>query len=247
MHLNTIFEDFIKSIDSARSLHDLTLALAEATRRMGYDYFALTHHVDWRRLVGGAVRLHNYPPSWVEFFDEGGLAGIDPVQRVSERADFGFHWSAANGQWDERDRYILALAEAHGVGAGYTVPFQMPGELLGSCTFAVRPRRQLPTSNLHLAYAVGRYAFAAARRMAGQPAIYAGPTNRVLTDQQRAVTALVAQGMTNKAGSRVLGISPYTFREHVSDSYVRLGAHNRSSLTLRALLTCSITFSQVIG
>ncbi|TDW61563.1 LuxR family transcriptional regulator [Novosphingobium sp. PhB55] len=246
MHVNSAFDDFVRAADSVKSLDELQLVLEETATRLGYDYFALTHHVDWRRNVSGAIRLHNYPSSWVDFFDENGLGTIDPVQRTSEFAGFGFRWAAAKAGWSERDNYILALAEGHGIRDGYTVPFQMPGEFFGSCTFAVRPGKALPAPNLTLTYLIGRYAFEAARRMAGPPGIVTRPGTRILTDRQHDVTVLVARGMTNKEGGRHLGISPFTFREHVSDIYERLGAHDRVSLTLRAILNCEINFSQLL-
>ena len=52
---------------------ELAGALEEISRELGFSYFALTHHVDIRQAPQPAIRLHNYPSEWVEYFDEQSL------------------------------------------------------------------------------------------------------------------------------------------------------------------------------
>src|SRR6202007_3223827 len=83
---------FIEFVAAANSPADLADILGEATRQMGYDYFALTHHVDLSGAPPSTIRLHNYPDRWVEYFDRNGLAPADPVHRASQRTAIGFTW-----------------------------------------------------------------------------------------------------------------------------------------------------------
>jgi LuxR family quorum-sensing system transcriptional regulator CciR len=220
--------------------------LCETTRHLGCDYYALTHHVDWRRGPPGAIRLHNYPARWVEFFDHTGLGGVDPVQRASEQTGFGFSWNdlARLIPLTANDRHVLALARAHGIGDGFTVPFNLPGEFLGSCSFAPRAGCPMPMRSLILAQLVGAYAFEAARRLLGMPRLLTCPSP-LLTIRQHDCTVLVAGGKSNWEIGRILGISANTVRQHVSESCGRLGVHDRTSLIVRALRSGTISFSEV--
>ena len=83
---------FIEFVAAATSPADLAEILGETTRTMGYDYFALAHHVDLRGAPPSTIRLHNYPDRWVDYFDRNGLASADPIHRASQRTTVGFLW-----------------------------------------------------------------------------------------------------------------------------------------------------------
>lgn len=61
------------------------------------------------------------------------------------------------------------------------------------------------------------------------------PPGHDLTDRERQVLALVAQGMENKEITRQLGLSPGTVRIYVSEILSKLGANNRTQATALAL------------
>ncbi|WP_407695233.1 autoinducer binding domain-containing protein [Sphingobium herbicidovorans] len=50
---------------------------------MGFDYYALAHHVDLRTTGAEPVLLHNCPESWADLYQEEELGPIDPVRRMS--------------------------------------------------------------------------------------------------------------------------------------------------------------------
>jgi DNA-binding NarL/FixJ family response regulator len=60
------------------------------------------------------------------------------------------------------------------------------------------------------------------------------PTLAELTDREREVLALVAQGLTNDEIAAELVVSPATARTHVSRAMVKLGARDRAQLVVFA-------------
>lgn len=62
-----------------------------------------------------------------------------------------------------------------------------------------------------------------------------GDAPRSLTERQRQVLKLIAQGSTDKAVARELGLSPRTVEMHVGRILESLGARNRSDAVRRAL------------
>ena len=63
------------------------------------------------------------------------------------------------------------------------------------------------------------------------------PEMTVLTDREREVVALVAQGLTNDEIAKELVVSPATARTHVSRSMVKLHARDRAQLVVFAYET----------
>ena len=66
----------------------------------------------------------------------------------------------------------------------------------------------------------------------GAPVIIARPAARplALTPRQAQVAQALAQGLTNKAIARALGISPATVKDHVQDILSTLGLTSRSQI-----------------
>ena len=57
---------------------------------------------------------------------------------------------------------------------------------------------------------------------------------RAPTDRQRQVLTLIAQGHSNKAIARTLGVSPATVKTHVANAIASVGAANRAEAAIRA-------------
>src|SRR3546814_4485407 len=57
------------------------------------------------------------------------------------------------------DRRVLALGREQGIGDGFTVPANVPGEALGSCSFANEAGRPMRDEMLPLAQLAGAFAF----------------------------------------------------------------------------------------
>ena len=234
---------FIREVRRLKSEEALADALGAVAHDLGFRYFALTDHVDVRQ-SSAAIRMHNYPPGWAEWFDSHGLGGTDPVHRASNITSVGFPWSDLPEMivLTEADRRILELAQQEGLGEGYTVPAHVPGEAHGSCSFACRPGEYFTEQQQSLLQLVGAFAFEAARRMR---------RNRFfrrqvkLTDRQRECVLWAACGKTDSEIALILGISPETVIEHLRHARERYGVNNRTLLAIHALFDGTIGFLDI--
>lgn len=235
---------FVRDVRRLESEAELADALREITLDLGFHYFALTHHVDVRR-SSAAIRIHNYPAGWAEWFDEQSLGKTDPVHRASNITSVGFAWSKLPEMiaLTAGDRFVLELARRKGIGEGFTVPAHVPGEAHGSCSFACVPGERLAEERLALVQLVGSFAFEAARRM--RRARFAdGPV--VLTERQRECVMWAARGKSDWEIAKILGISPETVIEHLRHARERYGVGKRTLLAIHALFDGTIGFLDVL-
>jgi DNA-binding NarL/FixJ family response regulator len=61
-----------------------------------------------------------------------------------------------------------------------------------------------------------------------------GESTPTLTEREREILALIAQGATNREIAADLFLSPHTIKEHTSTLYRKLGARNRADAVQRA-------------
>lgn len=247
MGLARIAEEFAEAAERAETTDALSSLLDAFAREIGFRYFALTHHVDIPRAPQPAVRLHNYPPGWVDWFDAQGLGPSDPVHRASHLTSVGFSWSRVPRMiaLTDRDRRVLARARREGLGAGFTVPAHVPGESAGSCSFAaaagVAPRRGL----LALAQVAGAVAFERARRICGMREFAQG-RRIMLTERQRDCVFWAARGKSDWEISQILGIAHETVIQHLKQARERYGVGKRTQLAVHALFDGTLTFVDLL-
>ncbi len=237
-------EAFVRDVRQVSSEQELTEALGYITSELGFRYFALAHHVDIRKRQE-AIRLHNYPDGWENWFDDQGLGAIDPVHRASHVTSIGFAWCDMEDmiRVTSDDRRILALARQEGIGEGFTVPAHVPGEAHGSCSFATESGIALPGEQLPLLQLVGAFAFEAARRMARTEL---GLQPQRLTERQRECVVWAARGKSEWEISRILGVSHETVIQHLKQARERYGVGKRTPLAVHALFDGTIAFLDVL-
>lgn len=238
---------YVTQLSKLESQADLTGTLEQISKEMRFGFFALTHHTDIRRAPQPAIRLDNYPPEWVAYFDEQGLGPCDPVHRACHVTSVGFAWSQLPRMipLTARDREVLALAGGSGLGDGFTIPAHVPGEANGSCSFAVPAGCAMPAQYLPLAQVVGAFAFEAARKLWRVRSVTAVP--RPLTDRQRDCVLWAARGKSDWEIACILGISDQTVSQHLKQARERYGVSNRTMLAVGALFDGSISFTDVLA
>jgi LuxR family quorum-sensing system transcriptional regulator CciR len=212
---------------------------------MGFSYFALAQHIP--NVKDEGFRLHSYPEQWERLYDKHDLTVSDPVHRASQRTSIGFVWTdlAKLIAMTAADRQMLSRARLRGLGDGFTVPAHVPGEINGSCTFAIETGRPMPDRVLPVAQLVGAFAFEAARRIWQQRAAPV-PLSISLTERQRECVFWMAKGKSDWAISKILDIGSYTVSQHLHQARERMGVDNRTSLAVWALYSGIISFNDVL-
>jgi LuxR family transcriptional regulator, quorum-sensing system regulator CciR len=235
---------FVRDVRKLETEDELRDALSEVARDLGFTYFALTHHIDVRA-SSAAMRIHNYPAGWAEWFDEQSLGTTDPVHRASNITSVGFAWSnlAEMIALTEEDRSVLERARGHGIGDGFTIPAHVPGEAHGSCSFACARGDLFSEEHLPLLQLVGAFAFEAARRMR-RKRFAPGPVR--LTDRQRECVVWAARGKSDWEIAQILGISHDTVIEHLRHARERYGVGKRTLVAVHALFDGTIGFLDVL-
>jgi len=242
-----IAESFVENAKVAKTTDALSASLLQSCEEMGLRYFALTHHINFGREGGPAVRLHNYPPGWEAWFDEKGLGRSDPIHRACHIASFGFPWAAVPDmiKLTPDDRCVLDQAYLNGIGEGFTIPASVPGEILGSCSFAVDAGQPFPEDFHYVCQLVGGFAFEAARRLCGVRDLVTDQL-AILTDRQRDCVLWAARGKTDWEISVILGVSHETVIQHLKHARERYGVQKRAMLAVRALFDGLISFSDIL-
>lgn len=237
------FGERAAAIAHCRELEGL---LADATKELGFDYFAVLHHASLARPARRLIKIHNYPPAWEDQLAESPeLAGIDPVHRACARTHVGFRWGDL--PWLVRlgpaeSRY-LDRARAHDIADGFTIPINVPGESAGSCTFAVGHSRALPDRRLYCAEQVGLHAFHAARRLHGFPVTGRPPK---LSRREMQCVRLIAAGKTDWEIAAILGISVETAHQYVKRARAAYDVVSRTQLVACGLRDALVSYDEAI-
>jgi LuxR family quorum-sensing system transcriptional regulator CciR len=243
----SLVQDFVAAAAKLTSMTELRSLLNAATRELGFDYYAIVHHVCFGRPAKDNVRLSNYPIEWLALMREEGRPA-DPVLKAAERTSSGFKWAELETlvTLSEAQREHLRLAARFGIIQGYTVPNHIPGESFASSNFAVRGDRSFPDASISAAQALGSFAFEAARRLIKQRPgeIYLQPAP--LSERQRECLLFVARGKSDSVIAELLAIRPKTVNEHIEAAKRRYSVATRSQLLVRALFRSEICFSEVI-
>ena len=130
----------------------------------------------------------------------------------------------------ELDEYVFEALRAG--ASGFVVKDTEPADL-------VRGVRSVVGGDALLSPGVTRRVIAefAARGRSGQPGaapLFGAKRLEVLTEREREVMALVAEGLSNEEIAGRLFLSPLTAKTHVSRAMVKLGARDRAQLVVFA-------------
>jgi LuxR family transcriptional regulator, quorum-sensing system regulator CciR len=246
-------------IDKSRKVarpEDLQVLVQDISWEMGFDHYALLHHVDLRpygpkdgRVVTSEfIALSNYPQYWVDQYVSEEVVNFDPVLLASQRTNVGFGWHQLPElvHLTDMHRQIIESTRKAGLTDGFTVPANVPGELNGSCNFAVACGRTAPRTNYPMAQLAGSFAFQAARTLVERNRGVGTTLPVQLTQRQLECIVLVARGKTDWEIGKILGITEETVKRHIADSRARYDVPKRTQVVLRALYDGLVPLSELL-
>lgn len=241
MGLYEVALQFEKQASECLNDDQLRSLLDDVSRELGFQHFAIVHSVSFRRSGPELISLDNYPESWAEEFVGKQLYLDDPILQASQRTGKGFRWTdvATLLRLGARHAKVLERSARYGMGLGFTVPANIPGEPCGSCSFAVRSGRDLPERNLRCAELIAIDAFDAGRRLRGYPHVGVVPH---LSPRQRQVIRLLAAGKTAGEIATILGIGHQTARRYMKLAREPYDVIDKTLLVVRALRDGQISF-----
>lgn len=242
------FDKFIYRMRDARDLSVLDDVMREVTSVLGFDQFALGHHVDLVRPPGDAIRLTNYDPSWINESLEQQFFADDPVHAVSAKLVRPFLWRemADHLALTDHHQLILGRAQSFRLYDGITVPVHLPGEYEGSCSFATDDFSKVHPMALALSHTAATFAFEGARRLMRQLDGKKAEPVPQFTNKEREIMILVGRGKTDAEIGMVLGISKNTAHQHVETGRRAYGNAQRTLMVIRAVFDGVINFADIL-
>ncbi len=242
----TFLTDAIRALQRVRVPARLTNLMEASTLELGFRHFAIIEHGDLRPGPPDMVCFQNYPSLWAEHFIAGQLYLHDPVLRACLTTGIGFEWSEVPRmiRLTGFQRKILAGARREGLGAGYSVPYNVPGERRGSCSFGLRYGRDMPRANLLATSLIGGFAFHAARRLL-QPGRASDPVE--LTPRQIDCLVLAGHGKSDSVIGQLLGLTKNTVTNYLTAARRRFGVATRQQLLIAALFEGVIGFPDIVA
>lgn len=247
MELIRNIEKYIDSIRSAREPDRLSEVMCEVTNALGFNQFALGHHVDLVRPPGNAIRLTNYDPIWITESLERRFFADDPVHATSAKLVRPFAWSEISDHIKMTDlhRMILDRAGRFGLRAGVTIPVRLAGEYEGSCSFATDDYAKLHPLALPFGQLAATFAFEGARRLMRLRDGKIGEPVPDFTMKQREMLILVGRGKTDGEIAQLMGIARSTAHEHVEAGRRAYGNAQRTLMVIRAVYDGVISFADI--
>lgn len=238
---------FLELMRSAPSEDHITAALEEFTCWLGFECFAMGHHVDLARPARNSIRVTNYNPAWIQQVTEQRHFADDPIQAASVGRVTGFRWDSLDrSRMTDRQRLTLEQASRYGLAAGYTVPASLPGAYAGTCSFAGPSFDHVCPLILNLSDMVVQIAFERVRLLMEQRD---GRPPRVvpkLPPREREALILIGRGKTDKDIGEIMGISPRTAHSYVENVRIAYGNIPRPALMVRAMFDNQFAFADAL-
>jgi len=178
---------------------------------------------DQRHLVAGNTAASELLGIGLEDFPWSTLDGFTPP---NEREILEQHWEGFLSDGGADGWYTAQVKEAGEVSFEFSATANvLPGRHL----FIWIPEEEAPAGKAR------REAWCAIPAAAGE--------RQELTDRERVVVGLLAEGLQTKEMAERLYLSPETVKTHVQNAMTKLGAHTRAGAVALALVTAQIPWS----
>ncbi|WP_339863267.1 LuxR family transcriptional regulator [Paremcibacter congregatus] len=236
-------QGFIEKSKRADDLYGLTNLFEQTIKALGCRYFVCASNVDPLNIPYYAICLTNYPVEWALHFSEQQYQKIDPIFMTSQARITPFTWSDESwrASLNFEQTKILNEASEIGLGEGFTVPIHTAEGFPASCSVVFEPGSVDPRA-LNCIHLMACFFYEAAMKLKVTTPLQKKP---ILTPRQRECLEFVAQGKSDWAISRIIGVSESTVHFHVQQTMKRLKVSTRTQAIVHALFLGEIKFFDV--
>lgn len=236
-------QEFIEAANGADDLVELGAIFEKAISDLGGIHFVCMSNVDPLRPPESAIVLGNYPEAWALHFSEQQYHRIDPIFNTAQSQLTPFEWP--NERWlsylSADQQKILNEASEIGLKCGLSIPIHCSEGFPASCTVVFDSNDYDPMI-IHAIHIMSVYLHAAALSIKLSPTPF---IKRILTTRQCQCLELVAQGKSDWAISKILGISESTVHFHIRAILKRLRVATRTQAIVKALFLGEIRFADI--
>ncbi len=254
MSLLADVQAFVEKANRATDTKELHSLLEGTVRELGFDYFALVHHVNIYQAKSDAVFIFDFPDNWVELINRRGYFIDDPVHIACQKSAVPFTWEDVPQlvSLTPKQREVFDAPKLAGISSSFIVPIHIPGESTASCTFAMRLGRDFPRTSFPAAQYVSCFAFEAARRVSQRIAVKKGRASHnavspKLTRRQLDCVVLAGRGKSDRDIAQILGISNQTVHQHMEDAKRKYDVATRIQLIVCALFDNHVGFADLVN
>lgn len=235
-------QKFIEDCSNVTSLRQLAELFNVLTKKIGCTHFVCMSHVDVLNPPDDAIVLSNYPIEWALYHSEQQYHRIDPVMHTCRSQLTPFKWSDETWRYFLNLKQINILSEATDfqLSEGYTIPIHPPTGYSASLS-VVFEAGQVDQKALNALHLVAFFLYETALRMKTSKVNIHQPQN-ILTDKQRKILELIAQGKSNWDISVILSISENTVKDHIANIFKTLNVRTRQQAIVKALFFGEIRY-----
>lgn len=232
--LSTEIETQFSLLMSAASKEELFDSLVQASKKLGFDYFAYGLRVPYPCSDPKTILFNNYPDEWQSTYEASHYLENDPTVLHGMRSTLPVIWDDqlfcdARPLWED--------ARSHGLSHGWAQSAYFRFGISGMLTLA---RSDEPLSQQELSEKTpvlvwfNQIAQAGLQKFLLHDVV---PNIEVqLTDRETEVLRWTADGKTACEISMILGISERTVNFHLNNIMSKFGVNNKISAAIQAVL-----------
>ena len=243
MTRNAYVLDTCRQIRAANSNREVRRLLTDLLcQHMGWENFAYAAHIPTRfAWTTHGLMMTNYPVRWIFNYMRKGFYKIDPLVNYCQNHNLGMVWTTEPKDWANycsKTKEIVTMARREGWTGGVAIP--IPAVPCRG-TFILLTRQPLaavedmletallvgPTIGLHVHDALLDICLSNKYSVLERG-------NLFLTDVEKDILQLTAEGMPGKQVAAQLGVSIKAVERHLEKVRLRLKAPNRAKLLVMA-------------
>lgn len=175
---------------------------------------------------------NNLPQWWDQRYLEKKYGYIDPFAQMTLKRTGPFRWRECYDNLTPAQEEMIADAKAHGLNYGVNFPMHDTQGGLGLVLLGAEEDFSLTIEAQIFFEILARYSYEHISMLFGQ-AHAAKPI--ILSERERDILTLVAQGKTNWEIGTILNISEYSVRDYLKDISKRMQTANRTHTVTRAI------------